>query len=145
MFKPSHELCYLFIQSSFKQIQARIGQATGVSMSLDELVKNYDITETFGKFISDDLGSIIKEIYLEGLRYSKNSGEDCHVLIVNRFKVIEEYVRKKLTEKLSHNNEYDLNLFFVLLGKEYYEYLCFNKDYEGFTLHEQDLYLSCTV
>lgn len=143
MYVPSHKLCRLLIESSFKHIQAHIGQETGISPTLEELFEHYNNSHVISPSISNDVYSVIDEVYAEGLAYTKMSGDDCHVLLIDRFKVIDGPIRKRMAERLSPEPNCDMTRVTDLLGVELYDYMKYNANTEGTIFMAGDLYLAC--
>lgn len=138
MYNPSPKLCLLLIESSFD-----IGQETGVPLALEQLFWHCDATKIVGPSIAKDVYSVIDEMYAEGLAYSRASGDDCHVMVVNRFKVIDPPIRKRLAERLSPEPNYNMGRVLDLLGVEFYDYMRLFAGTEGMVFMGGDLYLSC--
>jgi hypothetical protein len=143
MYTPSPKLCRLLIESSFKHIQAHIGEQTGIPPTLEELFEHYDATKIVGPSVSDDVYSVIDEMYAEGVAYSRASGQDCHILVVDRFKAIDQPIRNRLAERLSPDKTCDMSRVLDLLGVEFYDYMQTRYNAEGMVFMAGDLYLAC--
>ena len=110
---------------------------------MEDLFEHYDTTQVMGPSISNDVYSVIDEVYNEGLAYSEASDHDCHLLIVNKHKAIDTPIRNRLAERLSPDPNCNMTRVMLVLGTELYDYLRMNAAAEGVVEMNGDLYLAC--
>lgn len=147
MYKPSPTACKLLLACSFKFIQKNIAAETGNTPSFQQIIDHYDAGKTLvGESISDDVYAVMDEVVREGGQFGLHSNTDCYVLLIDRNKVMDEPLRRRLVESMAPDPSCNINPAIERVCAELYDYLRDHQEAEGVVVNESgDIYLECFV